>query len=137
MYWPPSPWNVNFTPLWGIFSSAQVFKTFLNFRPFLDLVTITYGEKSMLSLFLRPPRGVKGGGVGGYGSKCLKLPKTSRKVVKLRSKNFQCIYLINTYEIFKKILKILDLQIWDIRGFFAWKTFEIPQLMEKNSSDKS
>ena len=72
-----------------------------------------------------------------FGSKCLKLPNSSRKVVKLRSKNFQCIYLINTYEIFKKILKILDLQIWDIRGFFAWKTFEIPQLMEKNSSDKS
>ena len=72
-----------------------------------------------------------------FGLKCLKLPNSSRKVVKLRSKNFQCIYLINTYEIFKKFLKILDLQIWDIRGFFAWKTFEIPQLMEKNSSDKS
>ena len=72
---PPSPLNVNLTPLWGKFFSTQLFKTFLHFRPLLDLVTIPYDEKSMLSLFLRPPRGSKGGGVGGqkckYGSKCL------------------------------------------------------------------
>ena len=36
-----------------------------------------------------------------FGSKCLKLPNSSRKVVRLRSKNFQCICLINTYEIFE------------------------------------
>ena len=52
-------------------------------------------------LILGASRGVKGGSGGQkykYGSKCLKLPKTSRKVVNLRSNNFQIIYLINTYE---------------------------------------
>ena len=139
-YWPPYPPNDNLTPLWGKFFSAELFKTFLHFRLSLDLVTTSPVEKTPYISFWGPPGGGKGGSGGQktfFGSKCLKLPNSSRKVVKLRSKNFQCIYLINTYEIFKKILKILDLQIWDIRGFFAWKTFEIPQLMEKNSSDKS
>ena len=52
--------------------------------------------------------GLQGGSKGGsggqkifFGSKCLKLPNSSRKVVRLRSKNFQCICLINTYEIFE------------------------------------
>ena len=61
---PPTPLNVNLTPLWGKIFSAQLFKTFLHFRPSLNLVTIPYGEKSLLSLFLRPPeggeRGVRG-----------------------------------------------------------------------------
>ena len=95
---PPTPLNVNLTPM-RIFFSAQLFKTFLHFRSSLDLVTIPYGEKSLLSLFLGPPEGGKRGVRGQkkfFGSKCLKLPKTSRKVVKLMSKNFQCIYLINT-----------------------------------------
>ena len=137
---PPTPPNDNLTPLWGKFFSAELFKTFLHFRLSLDLVTTSPVEKTPYISFWGPPGGSKGGSGGQknfFGSKCLKLPNSSRKVVKLRSKNFQCIYLINTYEIFKKILKILDLQIWDIRGFFAWKTFKIPQLMEKNSSDKS
>ena len=62
---PPTLPNDNLTPLWGKFFSAQLFKTFLHFRPSLDLVTIPYGEKSLLSLFLRPPEGGKREGQGG------------------------------------------------------------------------
>ena len=91
---PPSPLNVNLTPLWGKFFSTQLFKTFLHFRPLLDLVTIPYDEKSMLSLFLRPLGGQK----CKYGSKLL---KTSRKVVTLRSKNFHCIFEKNKPPNFK------------------------------------
>ena len=65
-----------------------------------------------------------------FGSKCLKLPNSSRKVVKLRSKNFQCIYL-------KKILKIFYPLIWYVQGFYCAKTFEIPHLMRKSSLEKS
>ena len=49
-----------------------------------------------------------GGQKNFFGSKCLKLPNSSRKVVKLRSKNFQCIYIINASE----ISKILDSKIF-------------------------
>ena len=106
---PPTPPNVNLTPLKGIFFSTEPIFTFLHFRPSLDLVTTSHVEKTPRFWFWGPPEGVKGGSGGQkifFGSKCLKLPNSSRKVVRLRSKNFQCIYLINTSQIFKNFRSV-------------------------------
>ena len=56
-----------------------------------------------------------------FGSKCLKLPKTLRKVVNLWSKNFQCIYLINTWEFSKKNLEKNFPKFKDNTGFSTQK----------------
>ena len=86
--------------------------------------------------------GLQGGSKGGsggqkffFGSKCLKLPNSSRKVVRLRSKNFQCICLINTYEIFENQFQKLIFQKWNTRTFYLFKMCEILDLIIKKFSE--
>ena len=95
---PPTPLNVNLTPLWEKMFFRAIFQNFFTLQTFIGPSYNTlWWEKSVIFIF-EGPRGVKGG-LGGqkykYGSKCLKLPKTSRKAVNLLLL-FQCIYLINT-----------------------------------------
>ena len=78
------PPNVNLTPPKKNFFSMGDKKLLLLLGCSLDLVTTSYGEKSPCIWFLGAPGGSKGGSWGSkikYGSKCLKLPNSSRKVV--------------------------------------------------------
>ena len=101
--WPPYPPKHEFNPLMGEIFFRGWYENLIGLGLFIRLsYNPSWWEKSA-HLDLGAPRGVKVGVIGGswgskikYGSKCLKLPNSSRKVVKLRSKNFQCIYLINT-----------------------------------------
>ena len=81
-------------------------------------------------------RGVKGG-KKNFWLKMLKIAQFIEKSGLNEVKKFS-VYLLNKHlAILNRILKIFDLQIWDVQGFYCPKTFEIPHIMRKSSSEKS
>ena len=118
--YPPYPPFVNLTPPKKKFFCMCDTKTLLVLGCLLDIVTTPHGEKSPCIWVSGAPGGVKRGVIGGswgskikYGSKCLKLPNSSRKVV---------FSILKFFHLICKILrKISTLKIFLSIFHFGWK----------------
>ena len=118
--WPPYPPKCEFNPLMGEIFFRGWYENLIGLGLFIRLsYNPSWWEKSE-HLDFGAPRGVKVGVIGGhggqkikYGSKCLKLPNSSRKVV---------FSILKFFPLICKILrKISTLKIFLSIFHFGWK----------------